>query len=64
MLITAPSPLYFVSKQGLNTIQTYVFWNFHEHKRGNLTWEGQVRFMLPRSRPLTSADSVNFNVRV
>eukprot|EP00041_Stephanoeca_diplocostata_P024159 m.605106 g.605106 ORF g.605106 m.605106 type:complete len:933 (-) comp22463_c5_seq2:159-2957(-) len=24
---------------GLNTIQTYVMWNFHEHKRGELVWD-------------------------
>lgn len=26
---------------GLNTIQTYFMWNFHEHKRGNWSWEGR-----------------------
>ena len=27
---------------GLNTIQTYVMWNFHEPHRGNLTWSGRA----------------------
>eukprot|EP00730_Choanoeca_flexa_P008508 TRINITY_DN12498_c0_g2_i8.p1 TRINITY_DN12498_c0_g2~~TRINITY_DN12498_c0_g2_i8.p1 ORF type:complete len:877 (+),score=175.89 TRINITY_DN12498_c0_g2_i8:2-2632(+) len=27
---------------GLNTIQGYFMWNFHEHSRGNITWEGQA----------------------
>ena len=28
-------------KQGLNTIQTYVFWNFHEQKQGVLDFSGR-----------------------
>ena len=26
---------------GLNTVQTYIMWNFHEHERGTLTWSGR-----------------------
>ena len=29
-------------EMGLNTIQTYFMWNFHEHKRGNMTWSGRA----------------------
>jgi beta-galactosidase len=37
-----------MAEMGLNTVQTYVMWNFHEHKRGNATFEGRadiVRFV-------------------
>ena len=27
---------------GLNTVQTYTMWNFHEHKRGELDWSGRA----------------------
>eukprot|EP00050_Salpingoeca_kvevrii_P009598 m.3803 g.3803 ORF g.3803 m.3803 type:complete len:916 (+) comp2353_c0_seq2:127-2874(+) len=27
---------------GINTIQTYFMWNFHEAQRGNFTWEGRA----------------------
>ncbi len=27
---------------GLNTVQTYVMWNFHEHERGTLDWSGRA----------------------
>jgi beta-galactosidase GanA len=26
---------------GLNTVQTYVMWNFHEHERGQISWSGR-----------------------
>ena len=29
-------------KLGLNSVQTYVMWNFHEHVRGELTWSGRA----------------------
>ena len=28
-------------EMGLNTIQTYVMWNFHEHVRGQVSWSGR-----------------------
>ena len=28
-------------EMGLNTVQTYIMWNFHEHERGTLTWSGR-----------------------
>lgn len=27
-------------EMGLNCIQTYVIWNLHEHKQGNISWTG------------------------
>jgi len=30
-----------MSEMGLNTVQTYVMWNFHEHVRGELVWTGR-----------------------
>ena len=27
---------------GLNHVQVYVFWNFHEHTRGNVTFEAEA----------------------
>ena len=32
--------------QGLNTIQTYVFWNFHEQKQGVLDFSGRANLSL------------------
>ena len=29
-------------EMGLNTLQTYVMWNFHEHTRGQLDWSGRA----------------------
>ena len=29
---------------GLNTVQTYVMWNFHEHVRGQLDWSDRANF--------------------
>jgi len=31
-----------VVELGLNTVQTYTMWNFHEHKRGQLDWSGRA----------------------
>jgi beta-galactosidase GanA len=41
-LDTCPNLLILLLTPGLNTIQTYFMWNFHEHEQGNITWEGQV----------------------
>jgi hypothetical protein len=40
-------------EMGLNTIQTYVFWNYHEHHEGNVTWDKIADDMLDQSANLT-----------
>jgi len=46
--------------QGLNTIQTYVFWNLHEQKQGVLDFSGRANL----SRFLEEASNAGFFVNL
>lgn len=47
---------------GLNCIQTYVTWSQHEHKRGEVSWEGYAD--LPRFIDLAAANDLYVVVRI
>ena len=49
-----------VKQQGLNTIQTYVFWNLHEQKQGVLDFSGRANL----SRFLQEAANAGFFVNL
>ena len=51
-----------VRGMGLNNIQTYVFWNYHEHRRGEYTFDG--RGDLPEFLQLAAKNNLTVTLRI